>query len=668
MNLAIVQARLGSSRLPKKVLLKIKDLELINILLYRLSKSKKIDKIIVATTTDEIDDELEKIVKEAGYDVYRGSKEDVLDRYYQAAKIYHPKNVIRITGDCPLIDSEIVDEVITTMENSNFDNCNNTYPPTFPDGLDLEIFTFETLQKSWQQSTDIYDREHVTPFMHHSKQFNVNTVSNSKDLSSLRWTVDEKVDFDVVNDIFNHFENLDFSWKDVLELYHTNNEIFEKNMNIKRNEGSKLGSGQKLWKRAKTIIPGGNMLLSKRAEMFLPEYWPAYFSKAKGCEVWDLDNNKFIDMSIMGIGTNTLGYGHEKVDEAVLNIIKKGNMSTLNCPEEVYLAEKLIELHPWADMARFTRTGGEANAVAVRIARAASGKDGVAFCGYHGWHDWYLATNIRSKNNLDGHLLSGLDSKGVPKELEGTIYPFEYNNYNELQKIIDSGSIGVIFMEVMRNHAPNDNFLQKVRDLATKNGIVLVFDECTSGFRENFGGLHLKYNVYPDIAMFGKALGNGYAINAIIGRREVMEIAQSTFISSTFWTERIGPSAALATLKVMEEEKSWEIISKIGSEMKMFWKNVFNNNNIKINISGLDALASYSIEEEYSILLKTYLTQELLKKGYLSSNSFYSSITHNSNLLSTYFEDFENVLTKFNPKLLQLLDGPECHVGFKRLN
>jgi glutamate-1-semialdehyde 2,1-aminomutase len=308
-------------------------------------------------------------------------------------------------------------------------------------------------------------------------------------------------------------------------------------------------TGQKLWRKAKSVIPGGNMLLSKRAEMFLPEKWPAYFSKAKGCKVWDLDGNEYIDMSIMGIGTNILGYGHPEVDEAVIKTVQAGNMSTLNCPEEVYLAEKLIDMHPWADMVRFARSGGEANAIAIRIARAASGKDKVAICGYHGWHDWYLSANLGDDKNLDGHLLPGLDPAGVPRNLKGTVFPFCYNNFEELENLVNTQDIGVIKMEVSRNTGPENNFLHKVRKLATDKGIVLVFDECTSGFRQTFGGLHKLYGVEPDMAMFGKALGNGYAITATIGRREIMEAAQSTFISSTFWTERIGPTAALKNFR-----------------------------------------------------------------------------------------------------------------------
>ena len=317
----------------------------------------------------------------------------------------------------------------------------------------------------------------------------------------------------------------------------------------------KKNTGPKLFQKAKKLIPSGNMMISKNPDLFLPNAWPSYFKKTKGCFIWDLDNKRYIDMSLMGVGTNILGYANKKVDGAVSKVIKKGNMSTLNCPEEVKLAEKLIELHPWSQMVKFTRSGGEANAVAIRIARAASGKDNVAFCGYHGWHDWYLATNLKSKNKLNSHLIKNLEILGVPQNLNNTIHPFKYNDFDRLKFIIENKNIGVICMEVMRNEEPKNNFLKKIRNLATKKGIVLIFDECTSGFRKNFGGLHKLYGVNPDIAIFGKALGNGYAINAVIGKKDIMENAQKTFISSTFWTERIGPAAALATLEEMKRIK-----------------------------------------------------------------------------------------------------------------
>ena len=433
------------------------------------------------------------------------------------------------------------------------------------------------------------------------------------------------------------------------------------------------GTGQKLWARAKEIIPGGNMLLSKRAEMFLPNFWPAYFSKAEGCTVWDLDSNPLTDVSIMGIGTNSLGYGHPKVDEAVSKVVSSGNMSTLNCPEEVWLAERLLDINPWAGMVRFARSGGEANSVAIRIARAATGKDGVAVCGYHGWHDWYLAANLGDDEALDGHLLPGLEPKGVPRALKSTVFPFEYNRLDQLQQIIDSEDIGVIKMEVSRGVPPDDGFLEGVRALASKKGIVLIFDECTSGFRETFGGLFMKYGVEPDIAMFGKALGNGYAITAVAGRTEVMQSAQSTFISSTFWTERIGPAAALATLKVMEEDKSWERISAIGYGVKERWKALSSRHGLNVSIGGLDALANFTFSNEQRHQeYRTYLTQEFLRRGYLAATSIYVSTAHSDEVLDRYFEVLDELFQEISEHdqadAPMPLEGPVAHSGFRRLN
>lgn len=435
-----------------------------------------------------------------------------------------------------------------------------------------------------------------------------------------------------------------------------------------------MNTGQNLYLKAKKLIPGGTMLLSKRPEMFLPNLWPSYYSKAKGCEIWDLDGNKFIDMSIMGIGTNTLGYGHSEVDNAVMKTVDSGNMSTLNCPEEVYLAEKLIEINPWADMVRFARSGGEANAIAIRIARAASGKDGVAICGYHGWHDWYLSTNLNDGDGLEGHLLPGLEPTGVPKNLKNTVFPFKYNQFDELLHIVNTQEIGVIKMEVLRNFEPEDNFLEKIRLLATQRGIVLIFDECTSGFRETFGGIFKKFNVEPDMAMFGKTIGNGYALTAVVGKREVMEAAQKTFISSTFWTERIGPSAALKTLEVMEKIQSWKIITEKGKKMQMGWLNLAQDNNIKIVLSGIPSLATFYFDYPNALKFKTLLTQEMLKNGFLGSTSFYASIAHDDKYFIQYFDILDKTFKLINncinddSLIDNLLKTPVCHGGFKRLN
>ncbi len=671
---AIVQARMGSTRLPNKVMKLIEGEPLIALLLKRLANATEVDQIVVATSVDPRNDVLAEQVAALGYVCSRGSESDLLDRYIQAARAAGADVVVRITGDCPLVDPTLVDEAIRRFRKSEVDYFSNVDPPMYPDGLDIEVFTRAALELSAQKTDAQFDHEHVTPWLRRSSDVRRAAMLNSEDLSDLRWTVDEPADFEVISQVFAHFApNIHFSWADVLGLQRSQPVLFVANHNIIRNEGAAMGTGQKLWKRAKAVIPGGNMLLSKRAEMFLPEQWPSYFSKAKGCQVWDMDGKQYTDMSIMGIGTNILGYGHTEVDAAVQQTVAAGNMATFNCPEEVYLAEKLVELHPWADMARLARSGGEANAIAIRIARAASGKDKVAVCGYHGWHDWYLSANLGDDENLSGHLLPGLDPKGVPQNLRGTVFPFNYNNYAELETLVNIQDIGVIKMEVVRNKGPEDNFLHKVRKLATDRGIVLIFDECTSGFRQTFGGLHKMYGVEPDMAMFGKALGNGYAITATIGRREIMEAAQSTFISSTFWTERIGPAAAIKTLEVMERTKSWDTITETGLEIRQRWQQLADKYGLQIDQWGLPALTGYTFKSNNALAYKTLITQEMLAKGYLAGNSVYVCTEHTPAVLDGYFAELDPIFATIKEceegrDVMSLLKGPVCHGGFKRLN
>jgi glutamate-1-semialdehyde 2,1-aminomutase len=672
---AIVQARMGSTRLPGKVMMKINNTPMIGLLFERLSKSKKITKIVLATSINVNNNPLERYVNSLNYTVYRGDESNVLDRYYQAAKQENADVVVRITGDCPLIDGGLIDEVITGFINSDADYASNREPPTYPDGLDVEVISIKALEEAHKKAKERFQREHVTPYIINSNTYKKFYLKNSKDLSAERWTVDEPEDFIIVKYIFNYFHpKINFSWRKIIELKENNPKLFTANEHLIRNEGASMGKGQKLWKRAKRVIPGGNMLLSKQSEMFLPNQWPSYFQKAKGCKVWDLDGREYTDMSIMGIGTNVLGYGNDEVDAAVMDVVKKGNMSTFNCPEEVYLAEKLIELHPWADMVRLARTGGEANAIAIRIARAASGKDKVAICGYHGWHDWYLSANLGDDNNLTEHLLPGLNPKGVPKDLKGSVIPFNYNHIDELEVIIKNHDIGVIKMEVSRNKEPQDDFLVKVRKVANDNNIVLIFDECTSGFRQSNGGLHKIYGVEPDMAVFGKALGNGYAITAVIGKKEIMDVAQSTFISSTFWTERIGPTAALKTLEVMEKTKSWELITSIGKSIGQRWKDLGDTYQLSIKVNGLPSMIGFSIQSDDWLKYKTYITQEMLKNGILASNVIYVCTEHGQQEIDSYFQVLDPIFKTISAcengdlPMDSLLDGPICHSGFKRLN
>ena len=357
----------------------------------------------------------------------------------------------------------------------------------------------------------------------------------------------------------------------------------------------------------------------------------------------------------------------------MISAVSKGNLSTLNCPEEVQLAEKLVEMHSWSEMVRFARTGGEANSIAIRIARAATGKDKVAICGYHGWHDWYLATNLEKETALNTHLLPGLNPKGVPSNLIGTVKPFKYNSIDEFKKIVSENDLAAVKMEVERSEPPKPNFLKEIRNICTEKNIVLIFDECSSGFRETFGGLHKKYNVNPDMAIFGKTLGNGYAMTAVIGKKNIMEYAQETFISSTFWTERIGPSAALKTLEVMEEIKSWEYVTSLGKYLKSIWINLANKNNIPISISGIYPLISFQIKSKNFLAYKTLITQEMLKNGFLASNTCYLSTAHNKQIIDEYSFHLDKIFKIISDcedgrNISNLLETEICHSTFERLN
>ena len=435
-----------------------------------------------------------------------------------------------------------------------------------------------------------------------------------------------------------------------------------------------MNTGQKLYRKAKTLIPGGTQLLSKRPEMFLPDKWPSYYKKAKGVEIWDLDDNKYIDMCIMAIGASPLGYANEAVSLAVKKAIDNGCISSLNSYEEVNLAEKLIDLHPYMEMARFARTGGEAVAVAVRIARAASGKSKVAVCGYHGWHDWYLSTNIGNTENLNDLLLSGLMPAGVPKELRGTTFPFHYGKINELEKIIEDHGrdLGVIVVEVQRNKQADVQFLKQVREIANKTNAVLIFDEVSSSFRLSIGALYKLYNLEPDMVLIGKALGNGHPISAILGKRSVMEAAQSSFISSSYWTERVGFAAAIETINQFENNNIIGHITEMGTYLDLKMSNIFQDLELSIKNVGMTPVPVFAINEEDPLLVKTIFTQEMLKMGFLASNVIYLSYAHTLEIIDSYhdaaYKVFRKIkLAKTDGTLLNLLEGPVCHSGFSRL-
>lgn len=402
---------------------------------------------------------------------------------------------------------------------------------------------------------------------------------------------------------------------------------------------------KKYLRYAKNHILNTNMLLSKNPDMILPGLWPTYFNKAEGTYVFDLENKKYLDMTCL-VGQSTLGYSNKKLESYIKKIISKGNISSLNCPEEVELTKKILKIHRWADVAKYTRSGGEANALAIRIARCSSKTDNIAICGYHGWHDWYLAANLKNKKSLNSHLFENLHSTGVPKKLINTVYQFNYGNITQLQMLHKKYKIGIIKMEVCRNTFPNINFLKAVRKFSKDNNIILIFDECTTGFRYNLGGVHLKTGINPDIAIFGKAMGNGYAINAVIGSKKIMLAAKNSFISSTFWTERIGFAAALKTIEIMEKTNHWKKLNKNGEYLRSSLKKIFEKNNLDYYINSFPPIITFGLKQENN-LFRSFLSKEMLKKNILATNVCYVNIFHTHKLADIFLKNFDFVLRKY---------------------
>jgi len=427
--------------------------------------------------------------------------------------------------------------------------------------------------------------------------------------------------------------------------------------------------------RGKSRIAGLTQLLSKRPDQFAPGVWPTYFSRASGSTVWDLDGCRYLDMSISGIGANILGYCDPDIDSAVIKCVRDGNSTSLNPPEEVELAELLCEIHPWANKVRYTRSGGEALAVAVRIARAATGRDRVAFCGYHGWSDWYLAANLGEDDSLDGHLLPGLSALGVPKGLRGSALPFRYNQIDELRAILDryQGQIAAVIIEPVRNLMPAIGFLEEVKMLAKSAGAVLIFDEVSSGFRLGVGGAHLKMCLEPDIAVFAKAISNGYPMAAIIGVDEVMDAVENTFISSTYWTDRIGPVAALATIRKYIQNNVENHLISTGKRVQDLWNSAANSSGIPINVYGIYPMSYFNFMGPESQVMMTYYVQEMLKLGFLASNRFYANFAQQESDIDRFGFAMQKVFHEISR--LSKSGGLESHLvggvsrpGFHRLN
>jgi glutamate-1-semialdehyde 2,1-aminomutase len=430
-----------------------------------------------------------------------------------------------------------------------------------------------------------------------------------------------------------------------------------------------------LYRHAKQRIPGATGLFGKRIELKAPDQWPAYFREARGCEVWDLDGRHYYDFGANGVGSCPLGFRDPDVTRAVGRRINLGSMCSLNPPEEVELADLLCEIHPWAEQVRFARTGGETAAIAIRIARATTDRSVVAFCGYHGWHDWYLAANLGDTDALRGHHLPGLAPLGVPRELRGTSVTFRYNSRQEFQAVLDNygDRLAAVIMEPCRYHDPEPGFLESVVEGAHARGALVIFDEITIGWRLHHGGSHLRFGVNPDLAIFGKAISNGHPMGAIIATRQAMAGFHGSFISSLYWTESVGPAAALVTVRKLKQVDFPAHAARVGARLTEFWQDCAEKHGLPVVAGdGYACVAHFRFEGPQADELRTFYTQLMLERGFLAEALVYPTLAHTDDVVELYGAAVDDVFSEIAGALAagdvkQRLKGPVAQTGFQRL-
>jgi glutamate-1-semialdehyde aminotransferase/spore coat polysaccharide biosynthesis protein SpsF (cytidylyltransferase family) len=665
-TLIILQARTSSSRLPGKVLLPILGKPMLSHQISRLTKVNTPHKLIIATSELSSDDEIVKLCKELKVDCFRGSLEDVLGRYYQAALANNPKkevkNIVRVTGDCPLIDSEIIDQVISLFLESQVDYCSNCRPASLPDGLDVEVFTFDALEKSYKLAKKPSEREHVTPFICNNPQlFSTENYTHYPDLSHYRWTVDEEKDFILISKVYQALypTNQHFKLTDILMLLERQPELAKINQTIMRNEGlaksekndikntvqeetmttdltRQFKQSSKWLKRAEKTIPLGSQTFSKSRMAYPNNVSPLFIKRGQGCQVWDADDNQYTDF-VSGLLSVSLGYCNKEIDTAVIDQIQSGVTFSLPHQLEMEVAEQLVELIPCAEMVRFGKNGSDATSAAIRLARAHTKKEHVAVCGYHGWQDWYIGSTSRDL--------------GVPKATKELTHTFKYNNIESLEHIFSQNpnQIAAVILEPMNTHFPENDFLLNVKAMCQQYGAVLIFDETITGFRYNMGGAQQLFNVTPDLATFGKGMANGYPISAVVGRKDIMRLMEDIFFSGTFSGETLSLAATKATLNFMIENNVTEHLTRMGEKLQSGLKEIIDDMQAQhwLSVTGHPVWSFLNISDKgiYSAIeLKSLFLQEMAQHGFLLGGGHNLNYAHKSADIEALLITYRKVL------------------------
>jgi glutamate-1-semialdehyde 2,1-aminomutase/spore coat polysaccharide biosynthesis protein SpsF len=670
-----------STRLPGKVLADIAGKPMLWHVVRRVGDARRVDRVLVATSDRPADDPLARFCAEHGIDCFRGSQEDVLDRYYQAVRAYPADTIVRITADCPLIDPGVIDRVLDAFATGDYDYVSNVLRYTFPDGLDTEAFSRATLIRTWREATRVSDREHVTPYMRYSGQFRLTNVAHDVDLSSAghRWTVDDPADLEFVRRVYVELGGqLDFRMDDVLDLFQRKPRLRDAQGRAILNQGYyhslyeqarpgaasalTLTRSQDLLERSRRVIPGCAQTFSKGYTQYVQGVSPVFLQRGKGCRVWDVDGNEYIDY-VQGLLPNILGYAHDEVNAAAAAQLAHGHSFSLPHPLEVELAERLTRLIPCAQMVRFAKNGSDATAGAVRVARAFTGREMVACCGYHGWQDWYIGSTTRDA--------------GVPAATRALTRPFVYNDPASLEKVLNEapGQFAAVILEPVNFTEPKPGYLQQVKDIAHRHGALLIFDEICSGFHFGLGGAQKRYGVTPDLACFGKAMGNGFPIACVLGRADVMKVFEQVFFSFTFGGEVASMAAALKVLDMLEHTDALARMEANGRRLQEGFAALVKEAGLGerflcVGHPTWSLLKFRDAAGKDSLLERSLFQQEAIKRGLLLLVTHNLTAAHDETAVERTLEVYAAVLKTLagwlsDPAPARFLEGPMIQPVFK---
>lgn len=655
-NIVIIQARMTSSRLPGKMLLPIKTKPAIEWVIDSTKQIKGIDKIVLATSGESTDDVLANFCTNKGIECFRGNLNNVLQRFYDAATKYNASNIIRITGDCTFLDPDICSGILYMLQDGGYDYVSNALNPTFPDGLDCEAFTMQTLRNIYKKSEGELFTEHVTTYINYNRSlFNIgHYTSPLNGLAKHRWTLDTQADYEFLCSVASHLEEgVVPRYTEILNIlkknpkilavnnHHTRNEGLEKAVNIAKlnPKNPTFRASSDLLARSEQVIPLGSQTFSKSKTAYSPGYAPLFATHGSGGRIWDVDGNMYVDL-VNGLMPNVLGYADPDIDWAIKQQLNNGITLSLATDLEIRLAEKLVELIPCAEKVRFAKNGSDATSGCIRLARAYTGRDKVIACGYHGWHDWYISTTTLNK--------------GIPKAVSDLSYSVPYNDLNAVEELLNQhkGEFAAMILEPMNYYPPQENYLQDLKALLHKHNTLLVFDEVITGFRFSLGGAQEFFGVTPDLASFGKSMGNGMPISAIVGSNEVMKTMENIFFSGTFGGETLSIAASLAVIDKMEKEPVIKTLWDIGKVLRDQLKIIISKYELDqvVNLLGHDVWMTTvfkNYQDSSMHAIRSFILHEMYKQGILTLGSHNLCYAHRgediSYILSAYEYSFDKL-------------------------